>query len=56
MDLIGERVASLSFGGAGNPCWNTEGSAPGIYIIQVALTYNDGTTGTLSQKIVVISP
>ena len=55
IDLIGERVASLSFGG-GNQCWNTTGVAPGIYVVQLEITYSDGTTANITQKVVVISP
>ena len=56
MDLIGERVASLSFGGLGNQCWSTTGVAPGIYIVEVSLTYEDGTHAQLTQKVVVADP
>jgi hypothetical protein len=56
IDLMGEKVAQLTFGGSGSQCWNTTGAAPGIYIIQVSITYDDGTTGNMTQKVVVTAP
>jgi hypothetical protein len=56
VNLMGERVTELSFGGSGSQCWNTTGTAPGIYIVLVKVTYLDGTTSNLTQKVVVVAP
>ncbi|HTC19680.1 MAG TPA: hypothetical protein VK859_02460, partial [bacterium] len=56
VNLMGERVAELSFGGSGNQCWNTNGAAPSIYVVLIKLTYLDGTASNVTQKVVVIAP
>ena len=56
INLMGEKVSEISFGGSSNECWNTQGVAPGLYIVEIAFTYTDGTKGNLTQKIVVSAP
>jgi hypothetical protein len=55
VNLMGERAANLIFG-LGSECWNTQGVAPGIYIVMIKLTYMDGTKANVTQKVVVIAP
>ena len=52
-NFVGESVASLSFSAPLYNCWNTQGVAPGIYLIRLQLSYSDGTTATQWKKIVV---
>jgi len=52
-DMVAESIASVSFSGSAQACWNTAGVPPGIYIARVKLTYSDGTSGTIWQKILV---
>jgi hypothetical protein len=52
---MGEMVAHPVLTGPGNPCWNTQGTAPGLYIVDISLTYPDGSTA-YSRKKILITP
>jgi hypothetical protein len=56
INMMGEQVANLSFTGSGSQCWNTTGTAPGVYLIEVDVIYNDGTKASIRRKVVVIKP
>jgi hypothetical protein len=47
--VAGYRVASLS----NETCWNTQGIGHGLYYVKLVLTFADGTTSTVWQKVVV---
>ena len=51
-NLLGEKVGDVSFNGS-NPCWSTQGVAPGVYLIDVNLTYVDGSTAYTRKKILI---
>jgi hypothetical protein len=51
--VMGERIADLS-SGPGETCWNTTGTASGIYFVRIKLTYSDGTSCTALKKIIVL--
>ncbi len=50
----GERVAHLSFSGAGLQCWETTGLAPGLYFVIAEATLVDGTLKKVQQKVVLL--
>jgi hypothetical protein len=52
-NLMGERIADISFGGEGAECWNTTGTAPGLYLVEIDVVYGDGTKATIRQKVVI---
>jgi len=52
-NLMGEKIADVSFQGPGSHCWNTQGTAPGLYIVDVTLTYADGSTAYTRKKILI---
>lgn len=47
--VAGYRVASLN----NETCWNTQGIGHGLYYVKLVLTFADGTTSTVWQKVVV---
>jgi hypothetical protein len=53
-NLMGESLASLSFPTGQNNCWSTAGVAPGVYIVQMKLTYADGHAAVVKKKIVIV--
>jgi hypothetical protein len=52
-NLKGEFVAHLEINSTSQPCWTTVGVPPGLYLVRLNLTYSDGTTGTVWQKVVL---
>jgi hypothetical protein len=54
-NLMGERIADLEFPG-GTGCWNTAGTAPGVYVVEVEITIPGGSPKRTLQKIIVLNP
>ena len=52
-NVKGQRVADASFGGQG-AALHTGGLAPGVYLVRTVVQYQDGSSGTVFQKIVVV--
>ncbi len=52
-NFIGESQASISFSSGLNDCWNTAGTAAGVYLVRVKLDYADNTKATIWKKIVI---
>jgi hypothetical protein len=52
-NLMGERVASLSFTTQPAECWPTRGMARGLYYVKLVMTFDDGSTATQWQKVVL---
>jgi hypothetical protein len=50
---MGEVIANVTFTGTGSHCWSTQGTAPGLYIVDVDLTYPDGSTAYTRKKILI---
>ncbi len=53
-NLAGQKVSQLSFQGTADHTWDTSGTSPGIYLIQLDVTYADGTTALVWRKVVII--
>jgi hypothetical protein len=54
-NVLGQKVATLSYAQLQGNCWNTNGVPPGVYFIEIKITYQDGTTSQIMKK-AVISP
>jgi hypothetical protein len=49
-NVAGEGVARLSFMQSQNNCWDTSQAPPGIYFVEIKITYLDGTTARVWRK------
>jgi hypothetical protein len=54
-NVLGQKVATLSYAQLQGNCWNTNGVPPGVYFVEIKITYEDGTTSQIMKK-AVISP
>ena len=52
-NIRGQRVSTLSFALGEQACWDTTKIAPGFYIVMAKVTYANGSSGSLTQKVVV---
>lgn len=52
-NVMGQRVASLSFAQMQGNCWDTTGVPPGVYFVEIKITYQDGTTAQIVKKAVI---
>ena len=52
-NVAGQRVSSMAFG-SGTQSWDTQAVSPGIYLVHVKATYEQGSGGELWQKVVVV--
>jgi hypothetical protein len=50
----GQRVANLSYDNGAQACWDTVKVAPGLYYVKAKVSYADGSSGDVLQKVVVI--
>ena len=48
-----QRVAALDYGAQYSQCWQTHGVAPGVYRVEVHVTYTDGVTETKAFKAMI---
>lgn len=53
-NVAGEHVASLSFSGSLNHCWDTKGMAPGIYLARVSANWAAGGSASATRKIILV--
>lgn len=53
-NLVGQRVASFDADNAAQACWDTTAVAPGFYLVHGSIQYADGSSGSLTQKVVVL--
>ncbi len=52
-NFVRESKATLTFSSGLNDCWNTTGTAAGVYLVRVKMVYADGTKATIWKKIVI---
>jgi hypothetical protein len=52
-NFAGKKVSALDFGNEANPCWDPTNAAPGIYMIRTSMVFNDGSSKSVWNKVVL---
>jgi hypothetical protein len=52
-NLAGQKISAADYGNDASPCWDSSNVAPGIYMIRSSLSFSDGSSKNVWNKIII---